>query len=82
MASVSNNHKSGQDPGGGGGYSRVSAIYVFAAPKGRVCGPFWWSENTLSILVWNRVWFSRNLRERTCTNVFIVFNERNRNMRI
>ena len=28
-------------------------------PKGRVLGPFW-SENTLPILVWNRVWFLRN----------------------
>ena len=28
-------------------------------PKGRVFGPFW-SENTLPILVWNRVWFSRD----------------------
>ena len=28
-----------------------------------VYGPFWLSENTLPILVWNRAWFSRNLRE-------------------
>ena len=54
----------------------MSAIYVFAAPKGMVYGPFGWSENTLPILVWNRVWFSRNLRERTCTNVFSVFNSK------
>ena len=74
MAIVSNNHERGQDPGGE--YSLISAVYVFAAPKGMVYGPFWWSENTLPILVWNRVWFSRNLRERTCTNVFIVFSSK------
>ena len=62
--------------GGGWGYSLISATYVFAAAKGIVYGPFWWSENTLPILVWNRVWFSRNLGERTCTNVFIVFNSK------
>ena len=73
MAIVSNNHERGQDPGG---YSLISAVYVFAAPKGMVYGPFWWSENTLPILVWNRVWFSRNLWERTCTNVFIVFSSK------
>ena len=55
MATVSNNHERGQDPGGGGGYSLISAVYVFAAPKGMVYGLFWWSENTLPILVWNRV---------------------------
>ena len=52
MASASNNHERGQDPGG---YSLISAVYVFAAPKGMVYGPFWLSENTLPILVWNRV---------------------------
>ena len=31
MAIVSNNHERGQDPGG---YSLISAVYVFAAPKG------------------------------------------------
>ena len=60
----------------GAGYSLISAVYVFAVPKGMVYGPFWWSEDTLSIFVWNRVWFSRNLWECTCTNVFIVFTSR------
>ena len=39
MAIVSNNHERGQEPGG---YSLISAVYVFAAPKGMVYGPFWW----------------------------------------
>ena len=30
------------------------------------------TDNTLDILVWNRVWFSRELRE--CMNVFNQFN--------
>ena len=33
----------------------VSHIGMYR-PKGRVFGPFW-SENTLTMLVWNRVWF-------------------------
>ena len=54
-----------------------------AAPSGGVFAPFE-SENTLPILVWNRVWLSRELRE--CMNEFIVSipneQERKRNMRI
>ena len=41
------NHERGQEPGG---YSLIKAIWVCAAPKGRVFGPFWF-ENTLLILV-------------------------------
>ena len=32
-----------------------------------------WSENTLPILVWNRVWFSREQRERTWTYLSFQF---------
>ena len=32
-----------------GGYSLIKAIWVCAAPKGRVFGPFWF-ENTLLML--------------------------------
>ena len=47
------------------GYSLMQAITVCAAPKGRVFAPFWSEKRakTLPILVWNRVWFSRELRE-------------------
>ena len=34
---------------------------------------------TLPVLIWNRVWFLRKLRERTCANVFIVFNSKFKN---
>ena len=58
-------------------------MQVCAAPSGRVFAPFW-TENGYTLLVWNRVWFLRELRE--CMNVFIfsILNEkeRNRNMRI
>ena len=43
---------------GGGVLPYISHIGMYC-PKGRVFGPFW-SENTLPILVWNRVWFLRN----------------------
>ena len=62
---------------GEGGRGRYSLIC--AAPWGRVFAPFW-SENRytagipsippLPILLWNQVWFLRELRE--CMNVFIV----------
>ena len=53
LVSVSNNHERGH----------VSHIGMYR-PKGRALGSFW-SKNTLPLLVWNRVWFSRELRERT-----------------
>ena len=54
------------------GYSLMQAILVCAAPKGRVFAPFWSEKRakTLPILVWNRILFSRELRE--CMNIFIV----------
>ena len=58
VVSVSNNHERGQDEGGGGVLPYISHIGMYC-PKGRVFGPFW-SENTLPILVWNRVWVLRN----------------------
>ena len=55
----------------------ILAIYIYisvcarpgvcAAPKGSGFGPFW---SEMPILVWNRVWFSRELRE--CMNEDIV----------
>ena len=56
MAIVSNNHERGQDPGGGGG-TLLYQPYTYLV---RIFGGL------------DRVWFSRNLRERTCTDVFIV----------
>ena len=41
----------------------ISRIGMYCS-KGRVLGPFW-SENTLPILVWNRVWFFTELQELT-----------------
>ena len=61
VVSVSNNHERGQDAGG----TPLYKPYRYVLPKGLgIFGPFW-SENTLPILVWNRVWFLRELRERT-----------------
>ena len=44
----------------------------------------WKRVYTLVILVWNRVWFSRELRERMNVVIVLVPNEQvwNRNMRI
>ena len=57
-------------------------MQVCAAPSGRVFGPFW-TENGYA-QVWNRVWFSRELRERMNVFIFSILNEkeRKRNMRI
>ena len=41
----------------------ISHIGMYRS-KGRVFEPFW-SENTLPILIWNRVWFLTELRELT-----------------
>ena len=56
---------------GVGGDIYVSHIGM-CRPKGKVFALLW-SENgyRLLIFVWNRVWFSRELRE--CTNVFFKF---------
>ena len=54
-----------------GGYSPTKATIICAAPWGRLLSFLVWKGvNTLPILVWNRVWFSRELRE--CMKVFIV----------
>ena len=73
MVSVSNNHERGQDPGG----TLLYKSYTYLPPR-RVgfMGRFGGLKSTLPILVWNRVRFSRKLRERTCAYVFIVFNSR------
>ena len=42
-------------------------------------GRFGGLKTLLPILIWNRVSFSRKLRECTCANVFIVFNSRFKN---
>ena len=50
---------------GGGGGTTLYAICVCATPSWRVFATFWsenWRVYTLLILVWNRVWFSRELR--------------------
>ena len=52
-----------ETPGGGGkGGTPLYKLYRYLPPH-RVgfFTPFW-SENTLPILVWNPVWFSRELR--------------------
>ena len=73
-------------PGGGG---RVLPYINYISMCRSIGWGFWavlvWKRvYTLPILVWNRVWFSRELRE--CMNVFIVSIpnewERKRNMRI
>ena len=48
-----------------GGIKRIKRVrlhYVCAAPSGRVFAPFWSENGYTPILVWNRVWFLRELR--------------------
>ena len=63
------NHERGQDLGG----TPLHKPYRYVPPQ-RVglLGLVFWSENTLLILVWNQVWFSRKLQECTCMNIFII----------
>ena len=46
-------------------------MWVRAAPTGRVFALFWSENGYTPILVWNRVWFSRELRE--CMKVQFTF---------
>ena len=60
--------------GGKGVFPNISqiGIFVYAAPEGKVFERFWSEKKarTLPISVWNRVWFSRELR--VCMKVFTV----------
>ena len=60
--------------GGGGGGTLLYKTYKYVQPKGPVgflgLSGVTTGQYTLPILVWNRVWFSRELRKRI--NMFIV----------
>ena len=62
----------GKGWGGGGGDPLKKARKGYAAPGGKGFERFWSEKKarTLPISVWNRVWFSRELR--VCMKVFTV----------
>ena len=58
-----------------GGIKRIKRVrlhYVCAAPSGRVFAPFWSENGYTPILVWNRVWFLRELRPGVYERTVIV----------
>ena len=50
---------------------RVRLYYVCAAPSGRVFAPFWSENGYTPILVWNRVWFLRELRPGVYERIYL-----------
>ena len=66
-----------------GGSTPLYKPYRYVPPhREGVCAVSVWKRiYTLPILIWNRVWFSRELRTRVYERIY-RFNERKKNMRI